>query len=31
VVKSVTIQSSGMLAELEDGKTMLIGQGVKIS
>jgi len=31
VVKSVTIQSTGMLAELEDGKTMLIGQGVKIS
>lgn len=31
VVKSVTIQSSGMLAELENGKTMLIGQGVKIS
>lgn len=31
VVKSVTIQSSGMLAELADGKTMLIGQGVKIS
>lgn len=31
VVKSVTIQSSGMLAELEDGKTMLIGQGVKVS
>ncbi|MBC2887557.1 flagellar hook assembly protein FlgD [Ochrobactrum sp. CM-21-5] len=31
VVKSVTIQQSGMLAELEDGNTLLIGQGVKIS
>lgn len=31
VVKTVTIQSTGMLAELEDGKTMLIGEGVKIS
>ncbi len=31
VVKSVTIQSNGMLAELESGKTLLIGQGVKIS
>lgn len=31
VVKSVTIQSTGMLAELEGGKTLLIGQGVKIS
>ncbi len=31
VVKSVTIQSNGMLAELEDGKTLIIGAGVKIS
>ncbi len=31
VVKSVTIQSNGMLAELEDGKTLMIGAGVKIS
>jgi flagellar basal-body rod modification protein FlgD len=31
VVKSVTIQQSGMLAELEDGQTVTIGQGVKVS
>lgn len=31
IVKSVTIQQSGMLAELDNGQTMLIGEGVKIS
>ncbi|MBB5704040.1 flagellar basal-body rod modification protein FlgD [Ochrobactrum daejeonense] len=31
VVKSVTIQSSGMLAELDGGETLLIGPGVTIS
>ncbi|MCX2697511.1 MULTISPECIES: flagellar hook assembly protein FlgD [Ochrobactrum] len=31
IVKTVTIQSTGMLVELEDGKTMLIEQGTKIS
>ncbi|MGK9086665.1 flagellar hook assembly protein FlgD [Brucella intermedia] len=31
VVKSVTIQSNGMLAELDNGKKILIGQGIKIS
>lgn len=31
VVKSVTIQQSGMLAELEDGQTLQIGAGVKVS
>lgn len=31
VVKSVTIQSNGMMAELDNGKKIIIGQGVKIS
>ena len=31
VVKSVTIQPNGMLAELENGQTLMIGAGVKIS
>lgn len=30
-VKSVTIQSDGMIAELENGKKLVIGRGIKIS
>lgn len=31
VVKSVTIQSDGMQAELDNGKKIMLGQGIKIS